>query len=152
MYVYEHVKKLNVTPAYVLVKHALIECFEKDYLHPQSDGIDYDAEAVVAYLVNESANFKKPVGFIAYKKIDWSNNYDIYLAFVTKRFRGEGVHTAMYNKLIDIAKKENIVSIMSTISVNNEAGVAAAKKQGRTLLSNNFSTDLMTIPKYTEGG
>jgi RimJ/RimL family protein N-acetyltransferase len=137
-----HVEKFNQHIGYALVNEANHELITKGHLSPTFNGISYDIEAIVALGENG-----KPLGFMAFEIAKWNMACEISLAYVVEWFRGNGLHTAMFQKLIEHATEKKCSVITSYVDVNNHASRRAMEKQGRKLRGYHYNYPLNDLFK-----
>ncbi len=129
----KYVKRLNRTRAWSLVNDAVAASNEFSVFRSSNSGLSYDVEAIIAS--DENGN---PIGFIAFKHEEWNASYDIHLAYVIEECRGKGYHSAMFNKLVELAKENDIDKITSSTSIDNIKAQRAFERQGRVAHGINY--------------
>lgn len=115
------------SPAWPLVPHAMIDI--------EKMGFDFQPHVAPAWndpcmaALDEQG---KAIGFLIYRYDAMKSSWFIMLAWVPEEHRRKGVHTAMFNALVERAKKRNdILMIECGTHVNNRAAQAAFEHQGR---------------------
>jgi len=120
---------LNNTPALELAMRGWAEMHEKGL----SDGnlnIHSSLKAFVAIAPN--GHDKLPVGVMTFDPEPTLRRVWIFQSYVIPEFRGRGIYTALWNKLVEYATVElKAKSIQSGTHVRNSAMRAVAKRQGR---------------------
>ena len=101
----------------------------------------YDDEVIICLVHGE------PVGIITFWITEWNETVFIRIAYVKPAYRRRGIHTSMYRKLKEMARKKGAKRIYSGVSVNNSAMLALAKKQGRELVAHMFLDELEDTKK-----
>ena len=71
------------------------------------------------------------IAFTIYNEAE-DKSFWISHSWVAPDFRKQGLHTALFNKLVQIARKSGIKKIQSCHNAKNKAAAAAFLKQGRT--------------------
>lgn len=124
---FEYVKHFNAHPHMLLAHKLLQELTEKGWLIPQYFNHDYESEAIIA------TRAQIPVGYISFVYQTWNRTYGINGAYVTPEFRKQGIHTTMFEKLVEHAKarEEKVINIISQVHVDNELSQYAVEQQGR---------------------
>lgn len=70
------------------------------------------------------------LGGIVYEIITDRQEGWIFLSFTSPKFRNQGINTLCHEVLYKILRDKGIVSVGSTVSVNNKSRLASAKKVG----------------------
>lgn len=71
------------------------------------------------------------IGMITFTEHKWGDYLAIGLGFVTRRFRSDGVYTALWNRLVELAQDRGVASITGTTYASNWPMRKVAEKHGR---------------------
>ncbi|WP_322883131.1 GNAT family N-acetyltransferase [Sinorhizobium medicae] len=131
------------SPAWRLVAHAMVDLGERGFHGPRPAWPSSKSPCMAA--IDKDG---KAIGLITYAgETIWT----IQLAYVSPEHRRKGIHTALFNALVDKAKKQgDIFSIETVTHVNNMAAQAAFEAQGRIKESINYSFRLKDWGDGTE--
>ena len=137
---FEYVKHFNGHPCILLSYQLLQELIKTKFLIPQYYNLDYEAEAIVC--TNER---DEPIGYIAFTYQTWNRSYHICGAYVVEHLRGNGIHTKMFDTLIEHAKnrEEKVINIVTQVSINNKESIKAMERQKRILTMHTYEYPLM---------
>ena len=120
---------LAESPAAQLATLGWLECVEKGL----SDGnpvMRIDQNAVLGYV--KQGQERTPAGVITFEHVPHWKQVFIVQSYVLPQFRGQGVYSAMFNRLVEHAIVDmKATNIQSSTHVRNVAMRAIAKKQGR---------------------
>lgn len=125
----ELVEGLNQTPALPLAIRGWLE-LEEQYLGYGTFGIGTDSNAFIGYAMNGREQL--PVGVMAWSFYKNDKRVWIAMSYVLPEFRGRGVYSAMWARMVEHAATElKAATIESGTHVKNTAMRAVARKQGR---------------------
>ena len=130
-----HVKQLGGTRfmGYAIQSHAAM--IKEGTASDRHLNLHWENEGMFAVL-REEGEWKSPdgpiiVGMITFTDQQWSRCLQIGLGFVTRRFRLDGVYTAMWNRLVELAQDRGVGTISGITYASNEAMRSVAQKHGR---------------------
>ena len=83
-----------------------------------------------------------PVGIIVWSTVAWQRDAFILLGYVDPKHRGRGIYTALYRRLVEIARQAGLRTVSGTVAYRNTAMRAVAERQGRTPIAVTFSEEL----------
>ena len=122
--VFKRADNIINTPCWKLLPVALAEIHALGYSSDTNHMPGFD-EAVF-YAENEVG----PVGFLTYK--EWTVGiWAIGTSWVAPEFRRAGIHTTLFNNLVERAKAKGIMKITTGTHVKNTRAREAFHKQGR---------------------
>lgn len=88
--------------------------------------VNWDSEVFYALTENNDV-----IGVICFTYQQWTGQYYISFGYVKSDERRSGVYRALFNRLVEHAKKNQISQIVGTVCVRNEVMIAAIQKLGR---------------------
>jgi ribosomal protein S18 acetylase RimI-like enzyme len=121
------VENCGHSPAWRFIPSAVLELDEAGIsFHPYQAPVWNDPCLLCS---NEDGEMK---GFLAYRYDHQRSTWFILLAYTRPAYRRAGVHTTLFNALVERAKKRgDILAIDSGTHSNNHAAQAAFEAQGR---------------------
>jgi RimJ/RimL family protein N-acetyltransferase len=122
---YEH---LNNTPALALAMKGWADVEERG-LGDGTLSVYADSHAFVGYARN--GRDLLPAGVITFSEEKNAGRLWIHQGYVVPEFRGRGLYSTLWCKLVEHAVKLRASTIMSATHVRNEAMRAVARRQGR---------------------
>ncbi|MDR3488800.1 MAG: GNAT family N-acetyltransferase [Bradyrhizobium sp.] len=73
----------------------------------------------------------KVVGVIVWEKTEYNRQAWIVLGYVTPAYQRRGVYNALYRRLVEIARRENLRSVAGGVAYGNRSMRAVAERQSR---------------------
>lgn len=83
------------------------------------------------------------VSLLVYTVCEWDNNAEIRAAWTHDSYRRLGLYSKLFDKLVDIGKKQNWVSIDSGYNKDNEISAKMQMKRG-SVITETFGRDIAT--------
>jgi len=139
----KHHKKLTRSGAMPLVCISQAEIMRAGH-GDHNLNIDYDDEILCAY----EKQTGEIIGFITFMDNDCRYSIFVRLGFVSEPYRRQGVHTALYNKLKEIAAERDVKLIETGIHIDNIKMQKHVEKQGRRKFAILYVDDI-SIPEKT---
>lgn len=137
--------KIRLSPAWHFVPQACNELDVNGFVEHNHAEYPHPHDAVLIA-------FKKDgllLGFISYRLDDRWNNWWVSLAWVNEQYRNKGVHTRLFESLVERARvRGDITSIESGTHKDNVAAQKAFERQGRNLVVLGYS---FPIRQYLSG-
>lgn len=128
--------RLRLSPAWKFVTEACEELDNAGFVEQGTAEPPHpDDEALIALRHDGLV-----LGFLSYRYDDRWSNWWITMAWVQKRFRQNGIHTALFKALVERAKAHgDITSIESGTHKDNVVAQKAFENQGRKLVVLGYS-------------
>jgi RimJ/RimL family protein N-acetyltransferase len=123
----EHYDRIVRTPALKLAVQCWHELLSSDLIDDGASAVSWDQKAIVAF---DDLN-ARAIGVLTYFDQDYTNSVAVALAYVLPGYRGMGVHTAMWQTLVEKAKELKRPCITSSTHVDNATSRDAMRSQGR---------------------
>lgn len=120
---------IGFSPAWNLVPRAMAELIDSGFAQDPSPQPPAVADPVLIAFVDD-----RPVGFLAYRYDATCGSWWIMLSYVLPDHRKHGIHTRLFNSLVERAKaRGDILTIKSGTHINNKPAQAAFERQGRLI-------------------
>lgn len=128
--------------ASMIMTHAVNQLYELGYGPPEGASPFYYKDNIIcARLVN------RIIGFIAYRYEKGDGTNWVMLGWVGELFRKQGVYRRLWNKLVEVSRKEGAARIAGSTHVDNKAMRQFYNKMGRV---ETHVQSYYTIPKIAE--
>lgn len=122
------IEGLTGTPALELAIRGWAECVE-NHFGDGTLGVHGEQHAMLAYAPN--GRDMLPVGVMTFTHYPTTKLVWIQQSYVVPEFRGRGIYTTMWRKMVEHAVSLKVLSIQSGTHTRNATMRAIAKKQGR---------------------
>jgi ribosomal protein S18 acetylase RimI-like enzyme len=126
-----HYDCLPNSPGLELAVRGWSELLTCGYCDRGATVVGYDHKVIVAYNSSQESGETPPVGVLTWSELAYANEVFVMLAYVVPACRRRGVHTAMFNALVEKAQALKRPIITGSTSVHNRAAREMMKRQGR---------------------
>jgi GNAT superfamily N-acetyltransferase len=129
-------KQISGTPLMAVAVEAIHELNVDGFGLPTIFPVNWNDSAIYAEFDG------KPVGLIAYQKVEWTMTAHINLTYVSPQYRGCGVFDRMYERLLSIAKEAGMKRIVGGIHIHNAHMIRAAQRMGRVPVAVTYEQEI----------
>ena len=124
----EEFEHLNNSPGFVLAAQGVADLATTGY-GPGEASLHWNQKTLVARVDGAV------VGVIVWERLEHIRQAWITVGYVNPVYRDRGVYTALYRRLVEVARRESLRSVAGGVAFGNHAMRAVAERQGRAPIS-----------------